>query len=218
MRNILLYIVCILGLILCNYVSAATIVDYKEIKDYVTNNRSGYDSLVTRFANCDTTLTNEEIARIYYGYSFTKRYSPYSSNSEINKTYKNKDYKKALKMSKKLLKSNPVSLDLLLISFVSSSNLKQETLALSARTRFNQIVSMIFDAGDGSEENPLKVICVDDEYAILRTCYDIKNFKGQALTQNMCDKMMVVLEGEENPIGIYFDVSLAMGKLSGMFK
>ena len=184
----------------------------------VTNNRLGYDALVTRFVNGDTTLTNDDIARVYYGYSFTENYSPYSfikqdspyyPDSEVNMAFKNGNYSKAIKKSRELLKSNPVSLDMLLILAVSSSSAKQDSLALNAKTRANQIVSMILDSGNGSEEKPLKVICIPDEYFILKSCYKVKKFLGTRSPDRKCDKLIVVLEGEENSTGIYFDISLA---------
>lgn len=201
-----------------NYVSASTVVDYKEIEDYVKDNRSDYDALVGRFVSADTTLTNDEIAKIYYGNFFTGNFSPYATNDGVNKAFKNKDYAKAFKMSQKLLKSNPVALDILQIYLVSSKALNKEVEASNAQIRFNQIVSMILDSGEGSEESPFKVICIADEYAILRTAYRIKEFKGQALTNNLCDKMTVVLKGNETPVSIYFDISLPFKELSKALK
>ena len=215
MKKILYYFICFLCYTAFSSASASTIVDYKEIENYVNNNRSGYDALVKRFESGDTLLTNDEIAKIYYGSFFAGHSSPYSRNDTINKAYKNRDYAKAFKMSKKYLKSNPVDLEVLLILFVSSESLKHEDDALNAKRRFNQIISMIFDAGDGSEENPFKVICVADEYAIMRTCYDIKEFKGQTFTQKLCDRMNVVLDNnDEKTVYIYFDISLAFNRLS----
>lgn len=219
MKNMFYYLVCILCYSACNYVSASTVVDYKEIENYVKDNRSGYDALMNRYLSADTTLTKEEIAEIYYGYSFTEDYSPYSRNMDAERAYNEEDFEEALEKSKERLKSNPVSLSSLLISFECAKFLNQDTVASNAKIRFNQVIDMIFDSGDGSEKYPFKVICVSDEYVILRTCCKLEKLVSQIfIKESMCDKMQVILEGNDTPVSMYFDIRLAYNSISGAAK
>lgn len=194
MKNVLYCLICMLCYSASNYVSASTVVDYKEIENFVKDNRTGYDALMSRFTGADTTLTKEEIAKIYYGYSFTEDHYPYSTNIEAEKAFNKEDFEEAFAKSKDRLKSNPVSLNLLLITFESAKFLNLEADASNAKIRFNKIANMIFDSGDGSEKFPFKVICVADEYVILKTYYKMEKLVSQFFEKSsMCDKMVVLL-------------------------
>ena len=147
-----------------------------------------FQDLTARFAACDTTLTREEIATIYYGSSYLKDYNQASRQSEairaLAEAGKIKEAKAALESR---LKEYPVSL-FVLLNLLNISEDEAESQAYLWKIR--SLLGTIDNTGrSNSTERPFQVICVNDEYQALNYILGMQEFKSQAVVEGPQDKM-----------------------------
>ena len=147
-----------------------------------------FQDLTARFAACDTTLTREEIATIYYGSSYLKDYNQASQQSEairaLAEAGKIEEAKAALESR---LKEYPVSL-FVLLNLLNISEDEAESQAYLWKIR--SLLGTIDNTGrSNSTERPFQVICVNDEYQALNYILGMQEFKSQAVVEGPQDKM-----------------------------
>ena len=147
-----------------------------------------FQELTARFAACDTTLTREEIATIYYGSSYLKDYNQASRQSEairaLAEAGKIEEAKAALESR---LKEYPVSL-FVLLNLLNISEDEAESQAYLWKIR--SLLGTIDNTGrSNSTERPFQVICVNDEYQALNYILGMQEFKSQAVVEGPQDKM-----------------------------
>ena len=147
-----------------------------------------FQDLVNRFAACDTTLTREEIATVYYGSSYLKDYNLVNSQSEAIRTLaeegKLEEARAALKAK---LQDYPVSL-FVLFSLLNLTEDEAETETYLWKIR--SILGTIDNTGRAnSTERPFQVICVNDEYHALNYILRMQEFQSQAVVAGPMDKM-----------------------------
>ena len=148
-----------------------------------------FQDLVDRFAVCDTTLTREEIATIYYGSSYLKDYNLASRQSEairaLAEAGKIEEAKATLEAR---LKEYPVSLFVLLNLFSISED---EAESEGYRWKISSLLGTIDNTGRLNDtERPFQVICVNDEYQTLNYVLGMEEFKSQAVVKGPQDKMV----------------------------
>ena len=224
MKRLLLLIAPIVLLALECAAQPRTRVDYKAISEFVKNNRAEFDALTKRFSiDNDTTLTHDEMVKVYYGHAFTEHYQ--GSMFKESDAYKNmmklmaeEKYAEAYQAGKKLLEENPVSIDLLFIMHVLADKTGKKSEYAAYGTQAAELIKTILRSGDGkSEESAFKVICVGDEYMVLRLFFQVENITQQSLVGH-CDLM----EFESSPYykgkQMYFDVSLSLDQLRKTFR
>lgn len=147
-----------------------------------------FQDLVNRFAACDTTLTREEIATIYYGSSYLKDYNLVNSQSEAIRTLaeegKIEEARAALKAK---LQDYPVSLFVLFSLYNLSEDEAEAEVYL---WKIRRLLSTIDNTGRAnSTERPFQVICVNDEYHALNYILRMGEFQSQAVVEGPMDKM-----------------------------
>ena len=147
-----------------------------------------FQDLVNRFAACDSTLTREEIATIYYGSSYLKDYNLVNSQSEDIRTLaeegKIEEARAALKAK---LQDYPVSLFVLFSLYNLSEDEAEAEVYL---WKIRRLLSTIDNTGRAnSTERPFQVICVNDEYHALNYILGMQEFKSQAVVEGPMDKM-----------------------------
>lgn len=190
--------------------------DYKQIEKEVNDKESDfyYPVLMRRFKAYDTTLTNSQYRRLYFGYVFQKEYSPYSPFSkedELRKYYSGEfdssQYPKVIELLNEALDEFPLSLDAMgLLAYVY--RLSGDT-AMDDRIQANVggLMSAIMGSGDGTKcETAFHVITVSDEYFLLNML-GVQS-EEQSLI-NGCDFLKIKGEGFKIP-GLYFDVRMIM--------
>ena len=147
-----------------------------------------FQDLTARFAACDTTLTREEIASVYYGSAYLNDYNQVSRQSEairaLAEAGKIEEAKAALESR---LKEYPVSLFVLLNLF----SISEDEAELEAyRWKISSLLGTIDNTGrSNSTERPFQVICVNDEYQALNYILGMQEFKSQAVVEGPQDKM-----------------------------
>ena len=147
-----------------------------------------FQDLVNRFAACDSTLTREEIATIYYGSSYLKDYNLVNSQSEAIRTLaeegKIEEARAALKAK---LQDYPVSLFVLFSLYNLSEDEAEAEVYL---WKIRRLLSTIDNTGRAnSTERPFQVICVNDEYHALNYILRMGEFQSQAVVEGPMDKM-----------------------------
>ena len=168
----LLFIALLLGVIL-----PLKGIDYRQIEVDVTMNPARYKALLDRFIAADTTLTNGEVATVYYGFAFTPSYEPRDSFPEIHAAYDRKDYEEVARLIGPALELNPVSLDLSIMALAVYERGIGQTpgaKALNMAIRADQIAGAILDSGHGTfAQSPFYVISELDRRRILNNVIGI---------------------------------------------
>lgn len=222
MKKLIIFL--ILGIFgMQSYCSAQQVrlnIDYPTIKEFVTSHHEDYQNLVQRFEKNDSLLTRDDYAMIYFGYSFTPDYtgSMFDMTNEFQKFRelgKEGKYKKALKEGEKLLKKNPVSLELLFRMGMFANESKEDIQTIKSYSkRYAALLTMIAFTGDGkTEESAFKVICVNDEYQLLNMLFVMENMKSQSLI-NKCDLIEFEKCKYYRGTKMYFDISRSLEKMS----
>ncbi len=130
-----------------------------------------YPTLLSRFLQCDTTMSESDVALLYFGYTLQPLYRPYLqtfTEDTLRKSNQNHEYEATLSVGLRYLAENPVSLSgniqvMLAYQYLADS---QAAARYSMRTR--QLVQAILCTGTGeSPDSAFVVICIRDEYTIL---------------------------------------------------
>ena len=101
-------------------------IDFEEIKQWVKNNRAEYDRLLERFKNADESLTNSEVAHVYFGFACTEMHtSEKLFVVDVDSLLAKKKYEDILAESEKCLEKNPVSLAALFFAHASRQVLEK---------------------------------------------------------------------------------------------
>lgn len=167
-----------------------------------------FQELTARFEACDTTLTLQEIANLYYGSSYLKDYNLVSSSSEdIRKMAEEGKTGEAVAALQEKLKDYPVSLFLLASLF----NLTEDEDALMTYVwRARSLLGVIDNTGRVDDpERPFQVICVNDEYIFLQQVLDMSEFLEQALVEakvGPLDKMSFLNEYDLD-VTVFFQIT-----------
>ena len=187
-------------------------IDYAEIKQTVTNKESEYyyPKLLQRFNRFDETLTLEEYALIYYGFSFQDDYLVNQPNEKkLFELINLEDYNGLIAECEKVLETNPVSL-------AANDNMgyalfklgKSEKEWKNYQNRFRGLRKAIIYSGNGLTcETGFKVIYISDEYNVLYDYFEIPKIYRQSLTNGLCDKFEIEPSDYFQVNEIYFDIS-----------
>ena len=186
-------------------------IDYSEIKAKVEDKNSStyYPKLLQRFNDFDSTLTTEDYALIYYGFSFQDAYLKNQPDERaLNKLQKEGNYEGLILESKKILAVNPVSLTANdCLTYVLLKTGHPETEWKKYQDRFRAIRRVIASSGNGLTcESAYKVIYVSDEYNMIYTYFNVEKVHSQKLS-GLCDKFEVDPTEYLSSKVVFFDIS-----------
>ena len=186
-------------------------IDYSEIKAKVEdkNSNSYYPKLLKRFNGFDSTLTIEDYALIYYGFSFQDAYLKNQPDERaLNKLQKEENYEGLILESKKIMAVNPVSLtanDCMSYALLKTGHSKTEWKKY--QDRFRAIRRVIASSGNGMTcESAYKVIYVSDEYNMIYTYFNVEKVHSQKLS-GLCDRFEVDPTEYLPSNVVFFDIS-----------
>lgn len=179
-----------------------------------------YPKLLKRFLDADTTLTDEELVLLEYGYTLQPSYAPYAQSMVEDSLYddiKKQEYQKALQRGAGYLRTNPVSLRGNLAMAFLFKQLDNPAKREAYVTHAVQIVRAILSSGSGtSVDSAFIVINVQDEYTVL-------NILGYSVTMQSLvsdstgrpyDMMKTVADNDTTEKRVfYFDVGSPMNEL-----
>lgn len=150
--------------------------DYKRDFNYYieestkNNSKYNYSTLLDRFLKLDRTMSNNEVIALMIGFTNDKNYKPYGNldkEREIMSLIGDKEYKKSLGISTKLLKTNPVNFTALIeegFALMKINDDKTQFPSFSSR----QVVDAILWSGDGSYNSPYFVLSPIDGQTIIK--------------------------------------------------
>lgn len=167
-----------------------------------------FQELTTRFEACDTTLTLQEIATLYYGSSYLKDYNDVQQECDDIRTLAEEEkFQEAKEALQEKLKKYPVSL-FVLISLFNLTEDEEELMPYVWKAR--QILTVIDNTGRVyNPERPFQVICINDEYMALQQILRMKQFQSQALVETKdgpLDKMTFLNEYDLDQT-VYFRIT-----------
>ena len=193
-----------------------TPVDYKVIEKAVTDSTSAYyyPKLINRYVQSDTSLKYQDYTYIYYGNAFSPAYAPYTKSENEEKfleLYNKERYKRAIAMGEKVLKENPINLNVTYKIGISHNVLGNKPMAKEYAKKYYLILGAIYHSGTGkNQQDAFTVIKVEDEYQILKDL-DFKS-TSQSLIGDT-DKHIISTDNQKSkePITeIYFNVSMPL--------
>lgn len=192
-------------------------INFDKIKATIENSGSDnyYPNLLKRFNQFDSTLTTQDYALIYYGFSFQENYLKNQPNERVlSELSKSNDYKKIIIECQNILEKNPVSL-------LANNKMGYALFKLERpesewgkyQKRYRAFRKVIVYSGNGlSLKTAFKVIYVADEYDILYNYFDISKIQMQTLV-GLCDKFDISPSDQYIAKEMYFDISRELIRL-----
>lgn len=201
---------------LCAQMSDVLKPDYAGIEREIKDPESPYnfETLFEKYKSADSTLTIEDKRHLYYGYSFTKEYSPYKRseaeqklNDLLQKDNANrKDLEKVLKYTEEILKIYPFSLRMKEYRIYCFKNLKRFKEAAAEEFQVSVIIDAILSSGDGtSKDRCFYIINTINEYELI-SLLGFEFGGRQTLIENRYD-YLTLHDNSYSLDGLYFDVS-----------
>ena len=190
----------------------------KNIHD--ANSHYNYNLLFERYSRADTTMTMEEKRHLYYGYSLTDNYAPFSRIQAEKDLYellvkKNPaadDYQKVIEYTGKILANYPFSLrmkDYRIYCLKATGRLKEAEKEMAQK---EMIIDAVLSSGDGkTKESSLHIINPVNEYEFI----DLMGFEyagNEMLVENKYD-YLALSENSYALEGMFFDVTPCLQSL-----
>ena len=197
MKQLLLFATLIFGAFAMHATDEAEYETYRitwsEISALVENNPDSIKSLIDRTALGDTTLRTKELLVAYMGKSFFGA-SPFSESRDARSALNEDKIDSAMVLIEQAIKRNPLSLSnnyyYVVCALTQNPQIsdyqamqQNENLKLAV-ARFNLLLEAIYYSGNGSQEYPYKVTCVDDEYTFMSQGLDLPRPTNQSLTKD----------------------------------
>lgn len=155
-----------------------------DIEKWAVANPDKVQELVTRFEQLDSTLSCEELAKAYVAQAYVGGNGGYTdidfSRMAINAMMGDGAMEEVLRLAWTAACRNPFNLDALdaLLRIVP----QEHDIWKVAAWRFSRLLKAIASTGDGtSQATAFCVICVQDEYMLMRSVLEIENFVSQEL-------------------------------------
>ena len=197
MKQLLLFATLIFGAFAMHATDEAEYETYRitwsEISALVENNPDSIKSLIDRAVLGDTTLRTKELLVAYMGKSFFGA-SPFSESRDARSALNEEKIDSAMVLIEQAIKRNPLSLSnnyyYVVCALTQNPQIsdyqamqQDENLKLAV-ARFNLLLEAIYYSGNGSQEYPYKVTCVDDEYTFMSQGLDLPRPTNQSLTKD----------------------------------
>ncbi len=186
-------------------------ITWAEVQALVESNPDSVKSLIERVTTGDKALSNAEALVAYMGNSYFNG-SPMSESMKGRKAWKEGNKDLAVELLGQAVESNPLSLanNYYFVFFAlknkPAKDIKEKIKLALARIKL--LETAILASGNGTQEAPFKVTCIDDEYVLMERL-KLPRPTMQALTNGGCDKFTLpahtstLFTGQE----IFFDAS-----------
>lgn len=200
-------------------------VDYEKIGEIVkTTSAFSYPALMRRYVALDTTLNNDELFYLYYGFPSRENYSGYASSDYEDsvrallnvKELSDDSLRLLVSYCMKVMETTPFSLRNLSYMGYAYRKLNMPDERRKIGYLYRGIANTITSTGDGlSTKTAYYVISVSNEYEIL-DWLDYESAGMQSLIGN-CDKLSIKKDNPEKIDAVYFNVSILFDSMQKMF-
>lgn len=173
-----------------------------------------YETLLHRFQNEDKSIKKNEIIALMIGFTNNQNYHPYKNTDierEIMGLVGDKHYKKALKLSEDLLKTNPLNFTALMEEGFSLMKINNDRSYFPS-VKSRMVVDAVLWSGTGSYSNPYFVLSPIDGQTIIRYIFGASiGIMGSGDDSNgyFLDMLDMEKEGRETTT-LYFNIDHAM--------
>lgn len=165
--------------VVCATFASMAQIDLAKIKKFVAQSPDEYKALVSRFEQADTTLTLDELSKVYYGAPFYKdfKFGVYDGQLEelYGKAEAPAEYDVVFLVAQMALKDNPTSFDVIVKAIRGACNGSSEATQIyldNLRTRYAMIFAVINASGSGLlPEEPFYVTSQSDKLRYLAHGY-----------------------------------------------
>jgi len=196
--------------------------DYAAIEKNITDKNSPYfyQKLLDRYNRVDMTLTMDEKRHLYYGYSLTEAYAPFSRTQTEKELYELlqlkspgiREYDKVVEYTGIILKNYPFSLRMKEYRIYCLKELGRMDEAALEMAQKEMIIDAVLSSGDGTTvETAIHIINPVNEYEFI----DLLGFEyggNEHVVNNRYD-YLALNENSYNLKGLYFDVSKCLQQL-----
>ena len=194
----------------------ANVPDYNQIKRIITdsNSNSYYPTLLSRFNECDTTLTLEDYRTLYYGFALREDYIPYQREDSTVLEVRRKlidnnidaDYcPQAIQIAQEALNSNPFDLIALSIIPICYLQTGDSTNYKLWDNKLHGILDAINSSGDGeTAETAIHIINIEHEYEVFNR---LRLELDQVEKINNQTEFIRAKDNPDNIKGLYFNFS-----------
>lgn len=180
-------------------------IDFKSVEKSLTSEKSPYhyDKLIFKYKAYPKSLGSMESQYLYYGRNFRKDIVSTTDGDfkKLAADFKEGNFDECIRLGKILYDQDPTNLDILLILLKAYDSKKDGNNFMHHLSQFRALTDAIKNSGDGkSEESPLMVNTVGDEYILL----NILNM-GQEYTRSSTpskDGMLDLWKKENNSVYI----------------
>ncbi len=187
-------------------------VDYRAQEAFLKENREQYEALVSRFVKNDDTLTQEEIACIYYASPFAGIKRDEETFNKAECLYSSSDYREAFELYMKALEQNPCSM--LILKKAANCcyfGAFEPEVKNNLCGRLEKLHGVVMATGDAqSVDTAIKLTHVCDEYEILYNVFNVGNVLSQSVAKtegaDVFDEMTIQIPGEPSTSKLYFSV------------
>ena len=199
-------------------------IDFDKIRIATQDNLSNfyYPSLIERFQQPHSILTEDEYEHLYYGNVYSDDYNPYGGISDSNENrfrelFGKAKFAEAIPYGEEIIKKNPVNIQILHYLLICHHELGDKLNAEKYANKYFPLINVILGSGDGSSVHTAYVIVmVPDEYELLnfleltvtgrKTLYEQKMdvFKIRTAGQK-------VAKGQKKIKELYFNISKPFG-------
>lgn len=153
-----------------SFLGAQNSVDFNDINKKVQDSTGQYfyEKLVYKFGHLPTTLDSIEAKYLYYGQTFGSKDKEIVPIGDFLEKARGKTYKEAIDEGEKILKKEPVNLEVLgrLVQLYEKSD-KENPMFPLRTAQFKVLVNAILSSAEQKEDQKLyTVMSVTDEYII----------------------------------------------------
>lgn len=199
--------------------------NYKEIENNIQDADSPlfYKTLMDRFQNADSTLTLQEKRHLYYGFSFSDRYSPYGHSKSMDSlmvilqkdSLSGQELDRVIGLSDSLLAENPFNVRAMNYKLFAFEQKMEKANFEKTYVRMSTVFDALLSSGNGvSKEEAFYVIYTSHEYDLL----NLLGFQFGGMQQLIEHyDYLTVAKNEAGIEGFYFDVSPCLNAMSKMF-
>lgn len=188
-------------------------VDLNKIEVDMMMNPAEYGTLFDRFVKCDTTLTDDQVATVYFGQAFSYNYDPGATFPVIIDAYERGDFATVASLVDAVVDQQPLSLDLIVMGIIGATRLEGDNyseLLEKLQTRLDMIAGVIINSGSGtSSDSPFYVASSEDLKQFMVNILGVSEVVDTSLVgDGDIEAFIVRFPGSEREHILYFNNSL----------
>lgn len=187
------------------------------IRDIVKNEKDYYHDIVDIYKSDDPYLRTDDIALVYYGEAFKENDKESENDNKLLKKYYHEgNFNELYTVATKILAHKPANLNALFYAWAAAKeNGKNEEETLSYVNKFNRIIQMITEYGNGkNSKSPFRIVHPDDQLFVMAALGIEESISNKFDTETLCNIHIIRPTEKFKSSIVYFDLSLFLKQKS----